>query len=172
IATMDTNNSIEAGFIGMIGPLFDTLILCTMTGLIILASGAYNTDTQSMLTGAQLTQKAFELGFTSFGQNSAFLATILVGVSLILFAYTTILTWSYYGDRCVSFLFGDQYILAYRIILLIILVLGSVLNLKVVWDIADIANIGIAIPNLISLILLRKKVAELLREYVKDRLER
>ncbi len=166
IATLDTDKSVEAGFIGMIGPVFDTLILCTMTGFIILATGAYHTDTPSLLNGAQLSQKAFELGLGEFGQNSAVIATWVVGLSLVLFAYTTILTWSYYGDRCVSFLFGEKYIFTYRVLLLLILTIGSVLNLRVVWDIADIANIGIAIPNLISLLLLRKKVAELLKNYV------
>jgi AGCS family alanine or glycine:cation symporter len=163
LAAMDTKKSIEAGFVGMIGPLFDTLILCTMTGLIILISGAY--DGSSVYTGAKLSQHAFAIGFSGAASYSGIISTWVVGVSLILFAFTTILTWSYYGDRCFSFLFGDKYVNIYRLSFLIVLVLGAILKLDLVWKLADIANIGMAIPNLIAIIMLRKKIIEIVNEY-------
>lgn len=166
LATMDTKNSIEAGFIGMIGPLFDTLIICTMTGLIIIASGAYElNNTDQVYTGAQLSQHAFAIGLSCIGEKSSIIAAWIVGLGLVLFAFTTILTWSYYGDRCVSFLFGDKYINLYRVLFLAILVMGSILKLDVVWKLADIANIGMAIPNLIAVILLRKTILNIVNKY-------
>lgn len=168
IANLDTKNSVEAGFIGMISPMIDTLLICTMTGLIIIASGAYDPNTVSTLSGAPLSQKAFAIGFNCIGEYSSMLAAWIVGIGLTLFAFTTILTWSYYGDRCVNYLFGSKFILPYRILLLLVLLLGSILKLEVVWDLADIANIGMAVPNLIAVIALRKKLFTLVKEYSKS----
>lgn len=165
LANLDTKQSVKAGFIGMISPFFDTLGICTMTGLIILISGAYNPETSSLLTGAPLSQKAFALGFQCVGPTSSILAAWIVGIGLTLFAFTTILTWSYYGDRCVSYLIGNKYVLPYRLLFLFVLIVGSTMKLEVVWDIADVANIGMAAPNLIAVLLLRKKVYQLVAEY-------
>jgi AGCS family alanine or glycine:cation symporter len=169
LATLDTKHSVEAGFIGMLSPIIDTLIICTMTGLIIISSGVYDPNTVATISGAALSQKAFETGLSCIGANSSVLAAWIVGISLTLFAYTTILTWSYYGDRCVSFLFGDKYILAYRILFSLILIIGAILKLEVVWNIADIANLGMAVPNIISVLLLHKIVIKLMKDYRKEK---
>ncbi len=165
LATIDTKHSIEAGFIGMLGPMIDTLLICTMTGLIILTTGVYDVNNPGLITGAPLSQKAFAAGFSYLGDMSSLLAAWVVGLGLTLFAYTTILTWSYYGDRCVTYLFGTKYILPYKMLFLSVLILGAVLKLEAVWGIADIANIGIAIPNLIAILCLRHKVVELINHY-------
>lgn len=163
LATYDTKNSLEAGFIGMLSPMIDTLLICTMTGLIILASGVYDPTVATTMSGAPLSQQAFATGFSCIGEGSSTLAAWIVGIGLTLFAYTTILTWSYYGDRCVSFLFGEKYVLLYRIIFSLVLIIGAILKLDIVWNIADIANVGMAIPNLIAVILLRNKVKEIIK---------
>lgn len=165
LANIDTKHSIEAGFIGMLGPMVDTLLICSMTGLIIIITGVYDVNNPDLVTGAPLSQKAFAAGFSFMGDMSGQLAAWVVGIGLTLFAYTTILTWSYYGDRCVSYLFGTKYILPYKILFLMVLTLGTMLKLEAVWDIADIANIGMAVPNLIAILCLRHKVVELIKQY-------
>lgn len=165
LATLNTKSSIEAGFIGMLGPMIDTLLICTMTGLIIIISGVYDPNMTPLVSGAPLSQKAFAAGFSALGPSSAIIAAWIVGLGLTLFAYTTILTWSYYGDRCVSYLFGEQYVLPYRFLFSSVLILGAILKLELVWNIADIANAGMAIPNLIAVVLLRHKVVELYQAY-------
>lgn len=168
LATLNTKSSLEAGFIGMLSPMIDTLLICTMTGLIIIASGAYDPTSVSNLSGAPLSQQAFATGFNCISSNSSVLAAWMVGIGLTLFAFTTILTWSYYGDRCVSFLLGEKFVLPYRILFILILILGSILKLEIVWNLADIANAGMAIPNLIAVFLLRHKVMELFKKFANN----
>ena len=146
-AAAKTNSTVEQGLISMTGTFFDTIIVCTMTGLIIILSGQWN----GSLEGADMTTAAF-------GQGLAMGGSLIVTVGLILFAFTTILGWNYYGERCVEYLLGVKAIKAYRIIFIILVGLGPFLKLNTIWILADIVNGLMAIPNLIALMVLREVV--------------
>ena len=131
----------EQGLVSMTGTFIDTIIICTMTGLSIIVSGAWIGD----VNGAALTEAAFSSAFPVLAKY------ILTG-GLVLFAFTTIIGWSYYGERCAEYLFGVKCIMPYRICYIILVGLGVFLKLDMVWVIADIVNGLMAIPNLIALI--------------------
>ena len=133
----------EQGLISMTGTFIDTIIICSITGLSIILSGAWT----GPLRGAQMTQAAWASVYPISG---AYIMTIC----LVLFASTTILGWAYYGERCMSYLFGTGSILPYRIGYVIVVGIGPFLPLDVIWTIADIANGLMAFPNLIALIAL------------------
>lgn len=154
-AAAKTNEPVEQGLISMTGTFIDTIIICTLTGLTILITGVWTSDT---LKGADVTQAAFS---GIFGSAGAFALTI----SLVLFAFTTILGWSYYGERCFEFLFGTNHIRIYRIIFTLMVALGGFLSLHIVWTIADIVNGLMAIPNLIALLALSPVVIKESRAY-------
>ncbi|WP_042274874.1 alanine/glycine:cation symporter family protein [[Clostridium] dakarense] len=133
----------EQGLISMTGTLIDSLIICSLTGFALILSGVWQSD----LNGALMTQSAFETVLPSLGP-------LFLTISLSLFAFTTILGWSYYGERCFEFLFGVKGINGYRVLFVLMVLLGSFLKLELVWIIADIVNGLMAIPNLIALIAL------------------
>lgn len=133
----------EQGLISMTGTLIDSLIICSLTGFALILSGVWQSD----LNGALMTQSAFETVLPSIGP-------LFLTVSLSLFAFTTILGWSYYGERCFEFLFGVKGINGYRMLFVLMVLLGAFLKLELVWIIADIVNGLMAIPNLIALIAL------------------
>ncbi|MEG1311532.1 MAG: sodium:alanine symporter family protein [Romboutsia sp.] len=133
----------EQGLISMTGTFIDSLVICSLTGFALILSGVWKSD----LNGALMTQAAFENVLPSIGP-------LFLTISLSLFAFTTILGWSYYGERCFEFLFGVKGINGYRILFVTMLLLGSFLKLELVWIIADIVNGLMAIPNLIALIAL------------------
>tara|TARA_R110000868_G_scaffold215663_1_gene465767 strand:+ start:214 stop:1608 length:1395 start_codon:yes stop_codon:yes gene_type:complete len=162
IATLKTDKSINAGFLDMIGPLFDTLLICTMTALVIISTGHYGNNIPDNLIGTPLSQHAFATGLSgAFGKQGEILGGTIVGIGLFLFAYTTTITWCYYGDRGSYFLFGPKAVTPFRIIFLICFVIGSIIPLKLVWEMADIANMGIALPNLISILILSKTLKKM-----------
>ena len=144
----------------MLGPFIDTLIICTMTALVILVTDAHLSDHD----GGALTAHAFEKGLFGYGQY-------LVGFGLMFFAYSTLIAWSYYGDRCAEFLFGEKAIPIYRWVYVVCITIGAVGGLRVIWTIADIFNALMAIPNLIGLILLSGVVARETQRYC-DRLKK
>lgn len=131
----------EQGLVSMTGTFIDTIIICTMTGLSIIVSGAWTGD----LNGAALTEAAFASAFPAVAKY------VLTG-GLVLFAFTTIIGWSYYGERCAEYLFGVKCIMPYRIGYIILVGLGVFLKLEMIWIIADIVNGLMAIPNLIALL--------------------
>lgn len=140
-AAARTNEPVEQGLISMTGTFIDTIIICTLTGLSIIITGAWSTD----LNGAVLTQYAFSTIFGNIGQ-------IALAASLVLFAFTTILGWSYYGERCFEFLFGSKAILLYRIIYVLMIAIGGYISLETIWVLADIVNGLMAFPNLVALL--------------------
>lgn len=140
-AAARTNEPVEQGLISMTGTFIDTIIICTLTGLSIIITGAWSTD----LNGAVLTQYAFSTIFGDIGQ-------IALAVSLVLFAFTTILGWSYYGERCFEFLFGSKAIPLYRIIYVLMIAIGGYISLETIWVLADIVNGLMAFPNLVALL--------------------
>jgi AGCS family alanine or glycine:cation symporter len=153
-AAVKTSEPVREGTVAMLGPFIDTLIICTMTALVILVTGA----NQSEFDGGALTAHAFEKGLFGYGQY-------LVGIGLMFFAYSTLIAWSYYGDRCAEFLFGEGAIPVYRWVYVACITIGAVGGLKVIWTIADIFNALMAIPNLIGLVLLSGVVARETRRY-------
>lgn len=150
-AAAKTDSCVKQGLISMTGTFFDTIIICTMTGLALILTGAWQTD----LAGAAMTTHAFAVGL-----NADTLGPTLVSVGLIFFAFTTILGWNYYGERCVVFLFGTKAVLPYKIIFVGLVASGAFLQLDMIWLIADIVNGLMAVPNLIGLIALRHVVIE------------
>lgn len=153
-AAAQTHNPVRQGLIAMLGTFLDTLVICTITGLVIVSSGAW-TGGES---GAALTSQAFASALPSFGNY-------LVAIALAIFAFTTIIGWSFYGERCVEFLFGIKAVTPYRIAWIIAIPLGATLSLDFVWLVADTLNAMMAIPNLIALALLSPVVFKLTREY-------
>ncbi|CYU46109.1 TPA: sodium:alanine symporter family protein [Streptococcus suis] len=154
-AAAKSDNPVEQGLISMTGTFIDTLIICTLTGLTILVTGQWSVEG---LEGAPLTQAAFA---TVFGNTGSIALTI----SLVLFAFTTILGWSYYGERCIEFLFGTKSILPYRLVFVTMVALGGFLKLDLIWTIADIVNGLMALPNLIALLALSPVIIKETRQY-------
>lgn len=203
-AAAKTHEMAREGFVAMIGPFIDTIIICTMTALVIIISGLWqikSTDgttlygpgapaqpkrvllndkhvevaapvgknTQPFLkddgtpyiipTGASLTSDAFEHCLPGIG-------AFVVSISLVFFAYSTIISWSYYGDRCFEYLLGPKAIMPYRYFFCCVIVVGAVGGLDIVWTMADNLNALMAAPNLIALLLLAGNVAKEKNDYV------
>ena len=156
-AAAKTNEPVEQGLISMTGTFIDTLIICTLTGLTILVTGVWSGD----LNGVALTQSAFSTIFSNFGPA-------LLTIFLVLFAFTTILGWNYYGERCFEFLFGVRFIWLYRVVFVVMVVLGGFIELDMVWIIADIVNALMALPNLIALLVLSPVVVAETKKYFKN----
>jgi AGCS family alanine or glycine:cation symporter len=150
-AAAKTDSCVRQGLISMTGTFFDTIIICTMTGLALILTGAWQSD----FAGAAMTTHAFQVGL-----NSDTVGPMMVTIGLMFFAFTTILGWNYYGERCVVFLLGTKAVLPYKIIFLVLVASGAFLKLDMIWLIADIVNGLMAIPNLIGLIALRQVVIE------------
>jgi alanine or glycine:cation symporter, AGCS family len=147
-----SNDPVRSGLIGMMGTFLDTIVVCSMTGIAIVVSGAW----QSGKTGAELTQLAFQSAMPGIGGE-------VVAIALGIFALTTILGWAYYGERCWQFLVGDWTILPYRILWTIAVFFGAITHLDLAWTIADTLNALMAIPNLVALLALSPVVVQLTR---------
>jgi AGCS family alanine or glycine:cation symporter len=152
-AAARTDQPVQQGMIAMLGTFIDTLIVCTMTGLVIVIMDVWPTG----VSGASLTSMAFAQAFPG--------GEYVVTLGLCLFAFTTMIGWSFYGERCVVFLFGTHAILPFRVAWVLAIPVGTVVELNLVWLIADTLNAFMAIPNLIALILLGPLVFRLTRDY-------
>ncbi|MCZ4294656.1 alanine/glycine:cation symporter family protein [Vibrio sinaloensis] len=155
-AAARTDSCVKQGLISMTGTFFDTIIICTMTGLALILTGAWQSD----FAGAAMTTHAFAVGL-----NSQTFGPMLVSIGLMFFAFTTILGWNYYGERCVVYLFGTKAVWPYKIVFVCLVASGAFLQLDMIWIIADIVNGLMAIPNLIGLIALRQVVIEETKRY-------
>ena len=155
-AAAKTKWAAEQGLISMTGTFIDTIIICTMTGLSLVVTGVWCGD----LNGAAMTESAFTMAFPGFG-------SLLLLVGLVLFAFTTILGWNYYGERCVEYLLGVKAILPYRLIFILLIACGPFLKLEEIWVLADIVNGLMAIPNLIALVALSGIVVAETKAYEK-----
>ncbi|MCP3907111.1 MAG: alanine:cation symporter family protein, partial [Oceanicoccus sp.] len=138
-AAAKTKEPVREGLVAMMGPLIDTLIICTMTALVIIISGEWTGNADSSV----LTEHAFNAGIPYFGG-------VIVAIGLILFAISTAISWSYYGNRCVEYLFGSKAILPYRWIYVIALFVGAMVQLEFVWNFSDITLGLMALPNLFA----------------------
>lgn len=148
-AAAQTESCVRQGLISMTGTFFDTVIICTMTGLTLIVTGAWSSD----FAGAAMTTHAFAEGL-----HSSYYGPLMVSIGLMFFAFTTILGWNYYGERCITYLFGVKAILPYKIFFLFLIAGGAFMQLDMIWVIADIVNGLMAIPNLIGLVVLRHVV--------------
>ena len=148
-AAAKTDNPGQQALIGMIGVFIDTIVICSVTGLAIVVTGMWS----SGLNGVELTMRSFDVGLPggAFGSK-------IVSIGLILFAFTTFIGWSYYGLQCVEYLFGLKTALAYRWVFVGLIVVGAQLKIDLIWNIVDIVVAIMAIPNLIALLGLSKKI--------------
>lgn len=156
-AAARNNDPVDQGVVAMLGTFIDTIIVCTMTALVIVATGAWSSDT----TGAQLSAEAFTAGLP--GPGGA-----IVSFGLVVFAFSTLLAWSYYGERSAEYLFGTRVIMPYRFVWVAAIFVGAIVNLGIVWTFADIMNALMALPNLIALLLLSPVIFKLSRAYFQE----
>lgn len=152
-AAAQTNNPVRQGMVGMLGTFIDTIIICTMTALVIIISGAWTSGE----TGASLSSLAYA--------SSIPLGEYVITFGLVIFAFTTILGWSYYGERCAEFIFGTKIILPYRLLWIAAVFIGASQKVNLIWILADVMNGFMAIPNLIALALLSPIVFKITKEY-------
>lgn len=157
-AAAKTDSPVRQGTVAMMGTFIDTIIVCSITGLVIIVSGAWTSGE----TGAALSSLAFESVLPGLGGA-------IVAIGLCVFAFTTILGWSIYGEKCVEYLFGIRSIIPFRILWIVAVPLGSTANLSFIWLVADTLNALMALPNLIALLLLSPVVFKLTRSYFTDK---
>ncbi len=149
------------GLVAMLGPFIDTIVICSMTALVILISGLWthtDPETGKQLTGAVLSASAFQQALPGIGRY-------IVSFGLVFFAFSTIISWSYYGDRSTEFIFGAKSVIVYRTLYTLAIPLGATLALPVVWTVSDIFNGLMAFPNLIGLLFLSGLVAKETKAY-------
>lgn len=159
-AAAQTRNPVKQALVSSTGTFWDTVVVCAMTGIVIVNSGYW---TQG-LTGATLTKAAFS-GIPVVGP-------IVLTIGLLTFVFSTILGWSYYGEKSVEYLFGKGAVMPYRILWVLFVYIGSVFSLDLVWNLSDLANGLMAIPNLISLLALSGVLVSETRKYLwNDNLE-
>lgn len=159
-AAAKTDNPVKQGTIAMLGTFIDTIILCSITGLVIVVTGAWTFDA----TGAALSTQAFNEALPGIG-------SWIVSLSLPVFAFTTLLGWSYYGEKCTQYLFGVKSEIIFRVVWVIAVFIGAAATdyLEMVWLIADTLNALMAIPNLIALLLLSPVIFKLTQNYITEK---
>lgn len=153
-AVANVDHPAQQGMVAMVGVIIDTLVICTATALINIVTGASDLG----LTGIDMTQKAFELGLGKFG-------LIFIAISLFFFAFTTIIGWYFFGEANIKYLFGVKAVSIYRVIVIGFIILGSVMKVEIVWDMADMFNGLMVIPNLIGLLILAPQAAAIVKDY-------
>lgn len=163
-AAAKTDHPARQALVSMTGTFLDTIVVCSITGLVIAITGMWQNAVNPGFTGAALTTAAFSKGIGEWG-------AWIVAVGTILFAYSTILGWSYYGEKCVEYLGGTKIILPYRVIFVIFVAIGAYIKLSMVWDFADTMNGLMAIPNLIGLLLLSNVIASETRHFFDTKYE-
>ena len=156
-AAATTTSPVRQGTIAMLGTFIDTIIICTITGLVIVVSGAWTGGEN----GASLTAAAFESSLPGFGGY-------IVTFGITLFAFTTLLGWSFYGEKCVEYLFGVRSITPFRVLWVVVIPIGAIAQLNFIWLLADTLNALMALPNLTALLLLSPLVFKLTRDYFAD----
>jgi len=147
-AAAKTEYPAREGLVASLEPLIDTLIICTMTALVIIVTGAWQTDIQ----GVGMTIEGMKLGLGNLGMQTW--AEHIVTIGLVLFAFSTVISWSYYGTRAANYLLGEKYIRPYRYLYALFVFLGSIFGIELVWHFVDMVITFMTIPNLIALLLL------------------
>jgi AGCS family alanine or glycine:cation symporter len=159
-AAAKTANPVRQALVSATGTFWDTVIVCAVTGIVLVSSILKNPAGLEGLKGAALTNAAF--------QQIPVVGPIVLTVGLLTFVFSTILGWSYYGERAVEYLFGKKVIMPYRVLWVIAVFLGSIMSLPLVWDLADAMNAMMAIPNLLTLLLLSGVIANETKKYLVD----
>lgn len=152
-AAAQTDSAVRQGSVAMLGTFIDTIIICTLTGLAIVLTGVWTGEAE----GAAMTAEAFSEVF-SLGDE-------LVALAMTIFAFTTIIGWSYYSERCMEFLFGTRILIPFRYIWVLVIPFGAVFDLQSIWNLSGIMNGLMAIPNLIALLVLSPVIFRLTREF-------
>ncbi|HHT20168.1 MAG TPA: sodium:alanine symporter family protein [Tissierellia bacterium] len=155
-AAATTDSPVRQGLWGVFEVFVDTIIICTLTAMAIMVSGLWD----SGVSGAALTTQAFNEAIPGGGY--------IVSIGIMLFAFSTILGWSYYGERCAEFLFGKGAIIPYRVIWIPAIIIGSIGGLELLWDVADTLNGLMILPNIIGVILLSGTVISLTKDYFRN----
>jgi AGCS family alanine or glycine:cation symporter len=145
----------QEGIVALLEPFIDTIVICTITALALISTGAWS---QAGIAGSEMTVWAFEIVYGSYGRG-------MVTMTVTLFAFSTIISWSYYGEQGVTFLFGEKYIPIYRYVFIAFIFLGAIAQLQLVLNISDAVYGLLAIPNLIGTYLLLNKVKVCLKQY-------
>lgn len=151
-----TKEPIREGTVALLEPFIDTVLICTMTALVVGLSGYYHED----LSGVQLTAKAFDVGIPGFG-------TYFIPIAVFLFAYSTLISWSYYGERAVDFLFGEKGLMPYRLLFCVFAFIGSIWAIGPVLNFSDIMLALMAFPNLIAVLMLLPVLKKASDDYMK-----
>jgi AGCS family alanine or glycine:cation symporter len=149
-----TDEPVREGIVALLEPFIDTIVVCTMTGLVVVITGAHESGTEE---GVLMTSKAFATVLPWFPK--------VLSLAVFLFAFSTMISWSYYGERCWTFLFGSQFSMLYKVLFLGFVVFGSVLKLGNVIDFSDLMILGMSFPNILGAFLLSGKVADALKSY-------
>lgn len=160
-AAATTDDPVRQGYINMTGTFFDTIVVCSITGLAIASSGVLGSvdGTGAALEGVQLTMAAFSTVLGPLGKY-------LVGIGIILFAFSTILGWEYHGEKAFEYLFqSHKYNIIYRVFFSLIVYVGATQTLQLVWDLSDIMNALMAIPNLICMLIMSKEIAQEVKRF-------
>lgn len=163
-AVAQVKHPAQQGFVAMFGVIIDTLIICNITALVILITKADVVSTELGIESVAVTQKAFEIAFGSIGIK-------FLGISLMFFAFTTIIGWYYFGEGNIRYLFGKKGLIPYRILVMIFIILGARFEANSVWMLADLFNGMMVIPNLIALVLLSGIIVNTLKDFKKNEKE-
>ncbi|MFO7753047.1 MAG: sodium:alanine symporter family protein [Desulfobacteraceae bacterium] len=156
-AAARTQDPVRQGIIAGLSPLIDTIFVCTLTALLIIMTGAW----QSGETGAELSQMAFNMGLPGLGD-------FVVGFGLIIFAFSTMLAWCYYGQVSIEYIFGLKGVTPYRLVYVVVIFIGAMIKLDFVWTFSDMMNGLMIIPNLIALLVLSPVIFRITKEYFKN----
>jgi AGCS family alanine or glycine:cation symporter len=163
-------NAVKPALVGSTGVFWDTVVVCLMTGLVIVSSIIGNPDISCILADGS-TISGSGLVSACFGQIP-YIGKPLLTFGILTFAYSTILGWSYYGENCIRYLFGKKMIRYYQALWIIVIFVGAIVSEGAVWTLADILNAAMCIPNVIAVLLLRDQIAKETRYYLyEDHLE-
>lgn len=161
-AAAKTTYPVEEGIVALLEPFIDTVVICTMTALVIIITGAYDNPAYAELIqakeGAALTSRAFGEAISWF--------PYILGVAVVLFAYSTMIAWSYYGERCWAYLFGERYSLGYKLLFVLFVFLGSITSATNILDFSDLMILSMAFPNILGVYILSGRVKESLDTYM------
>lgn len=160
-AAAQTRNPVRQALVSATGTFWDTVVVCLMTGLVIVSSIMKNPDIDvtNIESGGTLTSLAFS--------QLPYIGTPILVIGIITFAFSTILGWAYYGERCAEYIAGKKVLIPYRFLIIAVIVIAPLINLNVVWDIADILNALMAIPNIVAVLLLSNVIAKETKHYLK-----
>lgn len=161
-STASVKYPIRQGMVALYEPFIDTVIICTMTALVIVITGVYNAPGTEALRAAS---QGAALTAVAFGTVSSFFP-VLLSISVVLFAYSTMISWSYYGERCWTYLFGERFSMLYRFMFIGFIVIASITSASSLVDFTDLLVLSMAFPNLIGLYLLSGKVKRALKDYL------